>query len=79
MKFSMNGFRRNLSDNAQELRDLAQSIVRDEWYDKEDFIAAVNNVICSSNCLNCVYTADDPDFTNMGDLEVPLLEEEEET
>lgn len=76
MKFSMNGFRRNLSEDAQELRDIAQAIVRDECYDKEDFIAAVNQIICHCNCLNCVYVADEPDFTNMGDVEVPLLEEE---
>ncbi len=78
MKFSMNGFRRSFSEDVKELRDLAQSIVRDEHYDKEDLIKAVNNVICNSNCLNCVYTADDPDFSDMSDLEVPLLEEEED-
>ncbi|WP_336273786.1 hypothetical protein [Vreelandella indica] len=45
---------------------------------QQERFEAVNNVICKSNCLNCVYTADDPDFSNMSDLEVPLLEEEED-
>lgn len=78
MKLSMNGFRRNISGDVRELRDIAESIIKDEWYDKEDLARAVNNVICHSNCLNCVYVDGDPDFTDMSDLEVPLLEEEED-
>lgn len=75
MKVSMNGFRRNLSGDVQDLRDVAASIINDEWYDKADLAQAVNAIITHSNVLNCIYSKDDPDFTDMGDLEVEHLEE----
>ncbi|UBR49785.1 hypothetical protein KF947_21150 [Halomonas sp. FeN2] len=78
MKFSMNGFRSQLSGDIQELRYLVNNVINDEWYSKEDLADALNAVIRHSNCLNCVYSADDPDFTDMGDLEVEPLELDEE-
>ncbi|TFH84947.1 hypothetical protein EQG41_19695 [Billgrantia azerbaijanica] len=74
MKVSMNGLRRNLSGDVQELRDVAASIINDDWYDKADLVRAVNAIIQHSNVLNCIYVANDPDFTDMGDLEVEPLE-----
>ncbi|WP_277810642.1 hypothetical protein [Chromohalobacter canadensis] len=76
MKVSMNGLRRNISGDAQELRDVATSIVNDDWYDKADLVQAVNAIIQHSNVLNCIYSSNDPDFTDMSDLEVKLLDEE---
>lgn len=76
MKFSMNGFRRQLSGDIQELRFQVKNIINDEWYSKEDLAEALNAVIRHSNCLNCIYSSTDPDFTDMGDLEVEPLEVE---
>ena len=73
MKVSMNELRRNLSEDVQTLRDVAESIINDDWYDKDDLRDAVNAVIQHSNVLNCVYVKNDPDFTDMGDLEVEHL------
>ena len=78
MQVSMNGFRRNLSGNVKELREVTQAIIKDDWYEKEDLITAVNQVIRDSNVLNCIYYKDDPDFSEMGDVEVELLDEEVE-
>lgn len=76
MKLSMNGFRRNISGDVQTLRDVTQAIISDHYWDKEDLVDAVNQIICHSNVLNCIYHDDDPDFTDMSDLEVELLEDE---
>lgn len=77
MKFSMNGFRRGLSDDAQSLRDVAECILNDGLdYNRDDLVEAVNRIITQSNVLNCVYVADDPEFTDLGHLEVEHLEDE---
>lgn len=74
MNFSMNGFRRSLSADVSHLRDVAKDIIDGNHYDDEDLIDAVNDLICSSNGLNCVYIKDNPDFVQMEDLEVEHLE-----
>lgn len=74
MKFSMNGFRRQLSGDIEALRDIARDAMNGELYDKEDFVEAINQVITHSNVLNCVYQQHDPDFVEMSDLEIDHLE-----
>lgn len=74
MRFSMNGFRRNLSEDVENLRDLVQSVINDEYYDKDDLVDAINNVICQSNSLNCVSIDGNDDFSLMEDVEVKLIE-----
>ena len=71
----MNGFRRNFSDVIQELKTTAQAIVNVECYEKEDLINALNEVIRHSNVPNSIHINNDPDFADMGDLEIRLLEE----
>lgn len=78
MKFSMNGFRRQLSGDVEELRFIVKNVINDEWYSKEELAEALNSVIQHSNVLNCVFYPNDPDFTDMGDLEVEHLELDEE-
>ncbi|MDT8895448.1 hypothetical protein RSO41_12355 [Halomonas sp. I1] len=74
MQFSMNGFRRQLSGDAQSLRDVAESIINDEFYDKGDLAEAVNALIRHSNVLNCVSQKGDPEFVDMSDIDVEELE-----
>ena len=74
MKFSMNGFRRQLSNDTEALRDIAREVMNGEPYDKEDFVEAINQLIAHSNVLNCVYQKDDPEFIDMSELEVEHLE-----
>ena len=74
MKFSMNGFRHNLSHDIEELRRLSKLVIRDEYYDKDEFVDAVNRIISHSNVLNCVSDENDPDFNEMSNLEVPVIE-----
>lgn len=75
MRFSMNGFRRHLSCDVKELRDIAEAIIAGDWYDPDDFRRAVNEVITHSNVINCVYENSNPDFSDMSDLEVAHLDE----
>ncbi len=73
--FSMNGFRRNLSDDVAELRDLVKDVLAGEHYDFDDLRNAMNQVICSSNSLNCVLVAGDENFTDLSDLELELIDD----
>ncbi|WP_336941451.1 hypothetical protein [Vibrio cholerae] len=75
ISFSMNGFRRNLHSDLKELKEIVESVINDEWFDKEDLERAMNEVICQSNCLNCVWLDGDENFKNMEDLELPMVNE----
>lgn len=74
MKFSMNGFRRQLSGDVQDLRDLIKAVIDDEWYDKDDLVDNINKIITASNVVNCVYQDGDKDFSDISDIEVEHLE-----
>lgn len=73
MKFSMNGFRRQLSDDVETLRDMVRDSMNGEFYDREDLVEAMNNVITHSNVINCVFVKDDPEFGEI-DMEIEHLE-----
>ncbi len=75
MKFSMNGWRHNLSDKVKELRDVASTILNDEWFDADELRDAVTELICMSNSINCVYIEGDELFSDMSDLEIAHLDE----
>lgn len=74
MKFSMNGFRRNLSRDVNRLREIVECVLNDEYYDKTDLLEEMNQMVTHSNVINCVYEKDDPDFTDMSDLEIKHIE-----
>lgn len=74
MKFSMNGFRRQLSNDVDSLREVAERIKNGDWYDPEELYEAVNQVITHSNVINCVSIPDDPEFKDMSDMEVQHIE-----
>lgn len=74
MKFSMNGFRRQLHNDVAELKDIAEAIVKGEFYDTEDFVNSVNQIVTHSNVVNCVYNDGDEDFTDMSDLEIDHID-----
>ena len=74
--FSMNGFRRNLSGDVAVLRDLVTDVLAGEYYDPDDLRDAMNQIICSSNSLNCVFVAGDAGFSDMSDLELELIDEQ---
>ena len=74
MIFSMNGFRKNLNCDIENLRELIQSVIDDNDFDKEDLVDAMNQVICHSNTLNCVSIEGNKDFSLMEDLHADLLE-----
>jgi hypothetical protein len=74
MKFSMNGFRAQLSRDTESMKDIVQDIINDNFYEKEDLVEAMNEIITHSNIINCVYYSDDPDFTDMSGTEIEHLE-----
>lgn len=76
--FSMNGFRRNLHSDIKELKEQVMLVLQDEYFDKDDLAAAMDNVICASNSLNCVSLYGDKDFTLMEELYLPTVDEEAE-
>jgi acylphosphatase len=72
---SLDGLRRNLSGDVNDLRDIVEAVIAGEYYDKDDLIDAMNNVIQDSNVLNCVYDNDREDFNDMSDVRVEPLEQ----
>lgn len=78
MKFSMNGFRRQLSADVRYLKELVEQVLCDDHVGKDDLRDAMNDVIQHSNVVNCVYQKDDPDFTDMSDWEIAHIEEEQD-
>ena len=74
MKFSMNGFRRQLSNDVEALKLISKAIIAGDFYDEEEFVDAVNDLIIKSNVINCVFQDDDEDFSDMSDLEVDHIE-----
>lgn len=74
MKVSMNGLRKSLSGDVKSLRDIVESVVRDDFYENEDLVEALNAVVRDINVLNCVFDKDDPDFIEMADIEVEIIE-----
>ncbi len=74
---SMNGLRRNLSRDVETLRDLVSAVIEGNYFEREDLTNAMNDVIQDSNVLNCVFSNDDAQFTDMSDLEVKHIETEE--
>ena len=74
MRFSMDGFRRQLNGDVSELKTIVEAVVNDEWYDKEDLVTALNGVITHSNVINCVFDEENEDFNDISDLEIEHLE-----
>lgn len=72
--FSVNGFRRELSRDIKELKELTESYLETDELDKDDLTEAVNNLICKSNGFNCVKIEAMDSFSNMSDLEVSLID-----
>lgn len=75
--FSMDGFRRNLHRDLAELKEQINNVLNDEWFDKDDLKNAMDEIISSSNSLNCVSIEGDKMFTNMENLYLPLIDEDE--
>ena len=74
---SMNGFRRNLSESVKGLRDIVQNVIDGEHYDNEGLIDAMNEVICSSNSLNCIFQEGVKDFSDLSNISIELIDEDE--
>ena len=75
MKFSMNGFRKQLSNDVHVLKNMVSSVVAGEFYEIDDLINAMNDVIRHSNVINCVYQKGDPDFRDMSTIEIDYIDD----
>ncbi|QNF19609.1 hypothetical protein FT688_03005 [Aeromonas hydrophila] len=75
--FSMNGWRRNLSEEVRSLRDTARQLLNDEEFDRDELRRVVDEIICMSNSVNCVSIEGEELFSDMSDVYVPILDEED--
>lgn len=73
MKASMDSLRRKISGNVESLRSIIQAVVDEDNYDPKELRDAMNQVIIDINTLNCVFAADNPTFTYMGDIEIEYI------
>lgn len=74
----MNGFRKGLSEDVDELRQLVEKVVKGDFFDEEELVDAMNKVVTSSNVINCVFVEGDKNFTDLSDLEIEHIEIEDE-
>ncbi|MFQ1632644.1 hypothetical protein ACK39T_04460 [Aeromonas veronii] len=77
VSFSMNGWRRNLSEEVRSLRDTAKQLLNDEELDRDELRRVVDEIICMSNSVNCVSIEGEELFSDMSDVCVPILDEED--
>ncbi len=77
VSFSMNGWRRNLSEEVRSLRDAAKQLLDDEELDRDELKRVVDEIICMSNSVNCVSIEGEELFSDMSDVYVPILDEED--
>lgn len=79
MKFSMNGFRKQLSTDIEELKGTIESFLSDDYYLpdlREDLINQFNQIATHSNVINCVFDDSNPDFQDICHIEIELIEPE---
>lgn len=74
MKVSMNGLRRSLSNDVETLKELVEKVSGGTESSKHALVLAMNDVITASNVLNCVYSPDDPDFSDLSDMTVEQID-----
>lgn len=75
MFFSMNGFRRSLTEDLNELGEALNNVL-DGLHDSDaiELKECFDRVACSANSLNCVSLKGDEHFSDMSDApEVKLL------
>lgn len=75
MKVSVDGMRRNMTDDLTRLREAILSIT-DNLYqdDKQEIIDSFDQVACNQNSFNCMYDDENPLFNDLGDsCEVELI------
>ncbi|BBR39339.1 hypothetical protein WP3W19E03_18640 [Aeromonas veronii] len=77
VSFSMNGWRRNLSEEVRSLRDTAKQLLNNEELDRDELRRVVDEIICMSNSVNCVSIEGEELFSDMSDVCVPILDEED--
>jgi hypothetical protein len=77
VSFSMNGWRRNLSEEVRSLRDTVKQLLDDEELDRDELKRVVDELICMSNSVNCVSIEGEELFSDMSDVYVPILDEED--
>ncbi len=75
--FSMNGWRRNLSDEVRSLRDTVKQLLDEDELDRDELKRVVDEIICMSNSANCLSIPGDELFSDMSDVYVPILDEED--
>lgn len=74
VQVSMNGLRKGLVDDAQELRQAIKDVFDflDED-DKQELTERFDTLACGLNSLNCIHAENDENFTCMEDVEVELI------
>ena len=82
MKVSMDGLRKNLTGSfnrfVRMLKD--EDFFGDSTFEKlsQEDVDALEELRCMIAGLNCVYSEDDEDFTDLGDLWLRPVSEEDE-
>jgi len=82
MKVCMNGFRGSLTRDVNSLKHMIETIIDKtfhEYYDNDELVDAMNQVISGSNILNCIHNKDDDDFADMSDVRIEFIKQQPTT
>lgn len=75
--YSVNGVRRELNADLEQLREFAIALKNEQEIDVDELINHVNSMICKSNGFNCVSVEGLAGFDNLTHIELPLIDTEE--
>ena len=74
MKFSMNGFRRQLHTDLDDLKQILERVMLGKHFDTDELAESFNIIVQHSNLLNCVYSDKEDEFSDLSNLHLEGIE-----
>ena len=70
MKFSMDGFRKQLNIDLIDLKQKIERVVAGKNFDADDLTESFNTIAQHSNLINCVYNDNDETFSDLSHISI---------
>ena len=74
MKFSMDGFRKQLHVDLDDLKQILERVMLGKNFDTDELAESFNIIVQHSNFINCVYSDKEEEFSNLSELRLDELE-----
>lgn len=76
LKFSFDGYRRNLMRDIEELKEQVRYVANGDNFDSDELVDKFDDVVQHVNILNCVYSNSLEEFSDLSDECVEFLGDE---